>query len=181
MPHLPANAANQSSATRHLHQVSQTRCTRDQINRSLIGLFMTLITLHHHHQGRDVPDIKQGGHCATYCQVHQTNPFSPNDLFLFFKKCLYQTDPCQCKRFASVTEPELSISIALEPEAPAFYTSYWHLALNFQCVCEVQLCHRGLFAEDWIEVSCAPETSAATGTWNRFLSQRKTFLSSALH
>ena len=61
MPHLPANAANQSSATRHLHQVSQTRCTRDQINRSLIGLFMTLITLHHHHQGlhrhRDVPDI----------------------------------------------------------------------------------------------------------------------------
>ena len=77
---------------------------------------------------------------------------------------------------ASQSQNSQSISIALEPEAPAFYTSYWHLALNFQCVCEVQLCHRGLFAEDWIEVSGAPETSAATGSSNRFSVAKKNIL-----
>ena len=189
MPHLPGNAANQSSATRHLHQVSQTRCTRDQINRSLIGLFMTLITLHHHHQGlhrhRDVPDIKNCKRVIVPLIAKYTKPIHFLPMISFFslrsatciKLILVNVKGLQ----ASQSQNSQSISIALEPEAPAFYTSYWHLALNFQCVCEVQLCHRGLFAEDWIEVSCAPETSAATGTWNRFLSQRKTFLSSVLH
>ena len=78
---------------------------------------------------------------------------------------------------ASQIQNSQSISIALEPEAPAFYTSCWHLILqyfHFQCVCEVQLW--GLFAEDWIEVSGAPETSAATGSSNRFSVAKKNIL-----